>query len=99
MRNLNILDDNTKESIDKDVSNLKNFKKEWNRKNRIQIRNRTILISLCVIIVTAILVSNYFVKSFTETDGIQVLGKWAHINYQEKCYLIDTKTNAQRLHW
>jgi len=43
-------------------------------------------------IAIVILVSNCFKKSFTEAEGIHVLGKWAHINYQEKCYLIDMKT-------
>ena len=93
MENLNMLDENTEETINDDISNLKNFKKEWKRKNRILIRNRTILISICVIITMFILISNYFVKNFMETEGIHVLGKWAHINYQEKCYFIDTETN------
>lgn len=92
MENINMLDENTKETISDDITNLKNFKKEWKRKNRILIRNRTILISICVFIATVILVSNYFVKNFAATEGIHVLGKWAHINYQEKCYFIDTKT-------
>lgn len=92
MESLNILDENTKETINDDITNLKNFKKEWKRKNRILIRNRTILISICVFIATVILVSNGFIKNFTATEGIHVLGKWAHINYQEKCYLIDMKT-------
>lgn len=92
MESLNMLDENTKETINDDITNLKNFKKEWKRKNRILIRNRTILISICFFIATVILVSNCFIKNFTETEGIHVLGKWAHINYQEKCYLIDTKT-------
>ena len=93
MESLNVLDENTQETINDDITNLRNFKNEWKRKNRIMIRNRTILISICVFIATALLVSNYFVKSFTETEGIHVLGKWAHINYQENCYFIDTKTN------
>ena len=93
MESLNVLDENMQETIHDDITNLQNFKKEWKRKNRIQIRNRTILISICVFIMTVLLVSTYFVKNFTGTQGIHVLGKWAHINYQEKCYLIDTKTN------
>lgn len=44
-------------------------------------------------IAIVILVSNCIIKDFTEAEGIHVLGKWAHINYQEKCYLIDMKTN------
>ena len=92
MESLNMLDENTKETINDDITNLKNFKKEWKKKNRILIRKRTILISICVFVATAILVSNFFIKNFTETEGIHVLGKWAHINYQEKCYLINTKT-------
>lgn len=93
MESVNMLDENTKETINDDIINLKNFKKEWKRKNRILIRKRTILISICIFIAMAILVSNVFIKNFTETEGIHVLGKWAHINYQEKCYFIDSKTN------
>lgn len=92
MRNLNILDENKRESINNDITNLKNFKKEWKRKNRILIRNRTILIVICIFIAMAILASNCFTKNFTDTQGIHVLGNWAHINYQEKCYFIDTQT-------
>lgn len=44
-------------------------------------------------IAIVILVSNCVKKNFTEAEGIHVLGKWAHINYQEKCYLIDMKTD------
>ena len=44
-------------------------------------------------IAVVILVSNCFKKSFTDSEGIHVWGKWAHINYQEKCYLIDMKTD------
>ena len=92
MESLNMLDENTKESINNDITNLRNFKKEWKRKNRILIRNRTILISICVFIATVILASNCFIKNFTETEGIHVLGKWAHIDYEKNCYFIDTQT-------
>ena len=40
----------------------------------------------------AILAINFYKKDFTDTQGIHVLGNRAHINYQEKCYLIDDKT-------
>ena len=42
-------------------------------------------------IAMVILVSNYFNNFFAEVEGIHVLGKFVHINYQEKCYLIDMK--------
>ena len=92
MRNVTLLDENTRESINDDITNLRNFKKEWKRKNRILIRNRVILIIICVFIATAILASNSFLKNFTDTQGIHILGNWAHIDYQKKCYFIDAKT-------
>lgn len=92
MESLNMLDENTKETINDDITNLKNFKKEWKRKNRILIRNRTLLIVICIFLAMAILTINFYKKDFTATQGIHVLGNWAHINYQEKCYFIDTKT-------
>ena len=55
---------------------------------------KSILGIIVVIGITiVILVSNCFKKNFTKAEGIHVLGKWAHINYQEKCYLIDMKTD------
>lgn len=92
MESVNMLDKNTKETINNDITNLKNFKKEWKRKNLILIRNRTILIVSCIFIAMAILAINFYKKDFTDTQGIHVLGNWAHINYQEKCYFIDTQT-------
>ncbi len=92
MESLNMLDENTKETINDDITNLKNFKKEWKRKNRILIRKRTLLIVICVFIAMAILAINFYKKDFTDTQGIHVSGNWAHINYQENCYLIDDKT-------
>lgn len=93
MESLNILDENTKETINNDITNLNNFKKEWKRKNRILIRNRTLLIVICIFIAMVILAINCFERVFSEVEGIHVLGKYAHINYQESCYFIDTKTN------
>lgn len=93
MESLNMLDENTKETINDDITNLKNFKKEWKRKNRILIRKQTLLIVICIFIAMAILAINCFEKVFSEVEGVHVLGKYAHINYQEKCYFIDTKTN------
>lgn len=55
---------------------------------------KTILRIIAVIgIAIVILVSNCLKKNFAETEGVHVLGKWAHINYQEKCYLMDMKTD------
>lgn len=92
MESLNMLDENTKEMIEDDITNLENFKKEWKRKNRILIRKRILLIVICIFIVMAMLAINLYKNDFTNPLGIHVLGNWAHINYQEKCYLIDDKT-------
>ena len=92
MRNITMLDEPTKETINNDITNLKNFKKEWKRKNRIFIRNRIILILICVFIAISLLAVNFYKKDFTDTQGIHILGNWAHINYQKKCYLFDGPT-------
>ena len=44
-------------------------------------------------IVIVILVSNC-IHDFFSGDGFQVLGKFAHIDYQEKCYFIDQERNV-----
>lgn len=92
MESFNILDENMKETIDDDITNLNNFKKEWSRKNRILIRRRILLIVVCVLIAIAMLAVNFYKNDFTETQGIHISGNWAHLNYQENCYLIDDKT-------
>lgn len=92
MESLTALDENTKETINEDITNLNNFKKEWKRKNRILIRNRTLLIVICIFVAVAVLAFHLYKKDFTETQGIHISGNWAHINYQENCYLIDDKT-------
>ena len=95
MESLNMLDENTKETINDDITNLKNFKKEWKRKNRILIRNRTLLIVICFFIAMAILAINFYKKDFTDTQGIHVLGNRAHINdgicpyYNVKKYILE----------
>lgn len=92
MESLTALDENTKETINEDITNLNNFKKEWKRKNLILIRNRTLLIVICIFVAVAVLAFHLYKKDFTETQGIHISGNWAHINYQENCYLIDDKT-------
>lgn len=94
MESLNMLDEKTKETINDDITNLENFKKEWKRKNRILIRKRILLIVIGIFMAMAILAINVYKNDFTDTQGIHVLGNWAHINYQEKCYLIDNKTQG-----
>ena len=93
MESLNMLDENTKETIDDDITNLENFKKEWKRKNRILIRKRILLIVIFIFIAMAMLAINCFEKIFSEVEGVHVFGKYANINYQENCYFIDIKTN------
>lgn len=47
-------------------------------------------IVISIVVIIAIWISSCF-NNFWKNDGIQVLGKFVHINYQEKCYLIDSK--------
>ena len=93
MESFNMLEENTKETVDDDITNLNNFKKEWKRKNRILISKRILLIVICIFIAMAMLAIHCFEKVFSDVEGVHVLGKYANINYQENCYFIDTKTN------
>jgi len=49
-------------------------------------------IVISIVIVVGIWISSC-INNFWKNDGIQVLGKFVHINYQEKCYLIDSEEN------
>lgn len=56
-----------------------------------------VVIGIAIVVIgiaIVILVSNCFNNFFAEADGIHVFGKFAHIKYQEKCYLIDMKENT-----
>ena len=47
-------------------------------------------IVISIVVVVVIWISSC-INNFWKSDGIQVFGKFVHINYQEKCYLIDSK--------
>ena len=47
-------------------------------------------IVISIVVVVSIWISSC-INNFWKNDGIQVLGAFVHINYQEKCYLIDSK--------
>lgn len=49
-------------------------------------------IVIAIVVVVVIWISSC-INNFWKGDEIQVLGKFVHINYQEKCYLIDSKEN------
>ena len=49
-------------------------------------------IVISIVVVVAIWISSC-INNFWKSDGIHVLGKFVHTNYQEKCYLIDSKEN------
>ena len=57
-------------------------------------KKNTLKIIFGIVILVAVIIVIWIsssINNFWKRDGIQVLGKFVHINYQEKCYLIDSK--------
>lgn len=51
-----------------------------------------VVVSIIGISIAIAIYARFFsVKNITDEEGFHILGKWTHINYQEKCYLIDMK--------
>ncbi len=63
MKSPNYLESDAASRANDDLSNLKQFKQEWTKKNRILIRNKTLLINICMFVLIGFLAVIYVVDA------------------------------------